>query len=68
MSESHVVRSEKSQNLLLGQKLWLGQIFIAAQFFLFIDILLKLQQQILICFCKFSCNSVMIMGLLQFRT
>ena len=27
----------------------------------FIDILLKLQQQILTCFCKYSCNSVMIM-------
>jgi len=32
----------------------LGQTFFAIQFFLFIDILLKLQQQILICFCKWS--------------
>jgi len=32
----------------------LGQNFLAAQFFfLFIDTLSKLQQQILICFCKF---------------
>ena len=30
--------------------------------------LLKLQQQILICFYKFGCNSVRIMGLLRFLT
>jgi len=46
----------------------LGQTFLAAQILLFIDILLKVQQQILIYFCKFSCNSVMIMGLLRFLT
>jgi len=58
MSESQVIRSKKSQNLSLCQNLSLGQNFLAAQFFLFIDILLKLQQQIVICFSKFSCNSV----------
>jgi len=35
----------------------LGQNFLAAEFFLVINILLKLQQQILIRFCTFSCNS-----------
>jgi len=34
------------------------KLFVQRSFFLFIDILFKLQQQILICFCKFSCNSV----------
>ena len=29
-------------------------------FFLFIDILLKLKQQIVTCFCKFNCNSVIL--------
>jgi len=34
------------------------KLFLQHSFFLFIDILLKLQQHVLICFCKFSCNSV----------
>jgi len=42
---------QRSQNLSFRSK------FLAAQFFLFTDILLKLQQQILTCFCKFSWNS-----------
>jgi len=58
MREYQVIRSKKSQNLLLGENLSLGQTFLATRFFLFIEILLKLQQPILICFCKFSCNSV----------
>jgi len=62
--KSPVNRSKKSQNLSFGQTLLLGQNFLAAQVFLFIDTLLKLQQQIFICFCKFSCNSVIIVGLL----
>jgi len=37
-------------------------------FFPFIDTLLKLQQQILICFCKFSFNSVVIVSLLLLLT
>jgi len=41
MRESQVIWSKKSQNLLLGQNLSLGQIFLAAHFF-FIDTLLKL--------------------------
>jgi len=45
MSDSKVIRSKKV-NLSLGENL-------ATQLFLFIDILLKLQQQILTCFCKF---------------
>jgi len=32
------------------------------------DILLKLQQQILMCFCMFSYNSVIILGLLSLLT
>jgi len=51
MRQSKVIRSKKSQNLSLGQ------IFL---FFLVINILLKLQQHILVCFCKFSCNSAIL--------
>jgi len=61
MRESQVIKSKKSQNLSLGQN------FLAAEFFLFIDTSLKLQQQILMCFCKFSCNSVVIVGLLRLQ-
>jgi len=64
MSHSKVIRS-KSHNISLGENLSLGQNFLAAQFFLVIDILLKWQQQILICFCKFRCNSKIVMGLLR---
>jgi len=60
-SHSKVIRPKKSQNLSLGQNL------LAAEFFLIIDILLKLQQ-ILICFCKFSCNSEIVMGMLRLLT
>jgi len=63
-----VIRSKKSPDVLLGQNLSLGQNFLAAEFFLVIDILLKLQQHILICFCKFSCNSEILMGLLRLLT
>ena len=64
MRESQVIRSKKSQNLSLGENL---STFFAAQFFfLNIDILLKLQKQILICCCKFIYNSVIIVGLLRF--
>jgi len=41
----------------------LGQNFPAAQFFFFVDILLKLQKQILICFLTFSRNSNITMTL-----
>jgi len=37
--ESQVIRSKKSQNLSLGQKLSLDRTFLAAQFFFFIGIL-----------------------------
>ena len=40
----------------------LVKIFLQRSFFLFINILLKLQQLVLICFCKFSCNSVIVMS------
>jgi len=46
MSDSKVIRS-KCQNLSSCQN------FLQHRFFLFIDILLKLQQQILTYFCKF---------------
>jgi len=67
MRESQVIR-QKSKNLPLDQNLSLCQTFLAAEFFLLIDILLKLQQQMFICFYNFSCNSVIIMGLLRFLT
>ena len=56
---------QKVQNSFLGQNLSSGKMFLAAQFFLFIDILLKLQQPVLICFCNFNCNSVVIEDLLR---
>jgi len=57
MSHSKVIRSKKS-NLSLGQN------YLEAHFFL-VDILLRLQQQILIRFCKFSYNSEILTGLLR---
>jgi len=62
MNHSKVIRSKKSQNFSLGQNLSSGQNFLAAQRLFFIDILLKLQKQILICFGNFSCNSNIING------
>jgi len=48
---------KKSQNLLLDQNLSMSQTFLETQFFsLYRYILLKLQQQMLICVCKFGCN------------
>jgi len=55
MRESQVIRSNLS----------FCQIFLQQSFFSSSIVLLKLQQQILICFCKFSCNSVIIVGLLR---
>jgi len=55
MRESQVIKSKKSK------------LIIRSQFLLFIGILLKLQQQISICFCKCCCNSVIVMGMC-FRT
>jgi len=64
MSDCEVVTvGQKSQNLSLDKNLSLGQNFFAAQFFIFINILLKLQKQILIYFCKFTCNSDIIIAL-----
>jgi len=62
MGESQVIRSKKVK---IYRQV---KIFLQHNFFLFIDILLKLQQQIVIYFCKFSCNYVIIMGLLRFLT
>jgi len=62
MRESQVTRSKKVKIYR-----WV-KLFLQRCFFLFIDILLKLQQQILTCFRKFCCNSVIIMGLSRFMT
>jgi len=43
---------EKSQKLSLGQNLLSGQLLLQYSFFIFINILLKLQHNILIWFCK----------------
>jgi len=52
--ESQAIRSKKSKFINRSKcRLCLNQTFLATQFFLFINILLKLQQQVLICFCKF---------------
>ena len=53
---------KKSQDLSLGLN------FLAAKFFLVIDILLKWQQQIFICFCKFSRNFEEVVGSLRLLT
>jgi len=45
MGDSKAVKSKKNQDLSSGQN------FLPAKFFLVSDILLKLQQRILICFC-----------------
>jgi len=58
MNNPQVIMSKKVN-------LSLGQIYLAAQFF-FTNTLFKLQQQILICFCNFWGNSVIILGLLRF--
>jgi len=47
MRESQVIRSNKVK-VIIGSNFSCNTVF-----FLFIDILVKLQQQILICFCKF---------------
>jgi len=52
MSGSKVIRATESQNLSLGQNLSFA--FLQHSFFLFIDILLRLQQQMLTCLCNFS--------------
>jgi len=68
MRKSQII-SQKKSKFSIRSKFIAGSDFHAAQFsFLFIDILLKLQQQMLICFCKFSCYSVILMCLLQFLT
>jgi len=67
MRESQVIRSKKSK-IIIRSKFIVGSNFSCYSFFLFIDILLKLQQLILTCFCKFRCNSVKIIGLLRFLT
>jgi len=54
MSHSEVIRS----------KVKIYEVNFHAGFFLVIDILLKLQKQIF-CFCKFSCNSEVLTGLLR---
>jgi len=55
MCDSQDIRWKISQNLSLAKNLSFGDIYVAGNFFLFFDIFLKLQQQILIFFCKFSC-------------
>ena len=69
MKESQVIRSKKVKIYHWVKIYPLGQLFMQHSFFLnLLYILLKLQQQILICFCKFSLHSVIIMGLLRFLT
>jgi len=71
MRESQVIRSKKKSKFIIKSKfiLWSKVSFSCSTVvFFLIDILLKLQEQIMICFCKFSCNSVIIMGLLRFLT
>jgi len=60
MRESQVNRSKKSQ-FIIRSKVFSSSVF--GQFF--INTLLKLQQQIFICFYKFSYNFVIIVGLLR---
>jgi len=59
MRVSQVIRSKKS-NFIVGSNFSCSIVFY--------DLSMKVQQQILICFCKFCCNSVIIMCLVRFLT
>jgi len=48
ISDCKVIRSKKCENLSLGQNLLLDHNLLAAQFFLFINILFMLQELLLI--------------------
>jgi len=56
MSHSKVIRSNKSKFIIRSKFVARSQ-FSCSRVFLVINILLQLQQQILIRFCTFSCNS-----------
>jgi len=64
MRESQVIRSKKVQ-IYHWVNIYCWVNLSCKSFFFFIDILLKIQQQRLICFCKYTCNSVIIKGFLQ---
>ena len=59
MSQSKVIRSK----FIIRSKCIVRSKFSCRNIFFFINILCKLQKQILICFCKFSCNSYIILAL-----
>jgi len=62
MSDSKVIKSKKV-------KIYCEvKILVQHNFFLFIDILVKQQQQILIRFCKISYNSAILVDLLRLLT
>jgi len=68
MRESQVIRLKKSKYI-IRSKFTIGSNFSCSTVFsLFIDVLFELQQLILTCFCKFCCNSVIIMCVLWFLT
>jgi len=60
MRDSQVTIGQKKSKFIIKSKYIVRANLSCGTFFLFIDILLKLQQQILIHFCKSSCNSVII--------
>jgi len=54
MRESQVIRSKNKSKFIIRSKFIVrSKFFCSRVFFRIIDTLLKLQQQILICFCKF---------------
>jgi len=57
-TDSKVIRSKKTKFMVRSK-------FVGAQFFLLIDILLKLKQQMLTYCCKFSWNSDTILDFLR---
>jgi len=56
---------QKKSKFIVRSKIIVRSKFSSIKVFLLIDTLLKLQQQILICSCKFSCSSVVTVGLLR---
>jgi len=67
MIHFEVIMSKKSK-FIIRSKFIVRLKFFAAELFLVFDILLKLQQQTLRCFCSFNCNSDILMSLLRIMT
>jgi len=65
MCDSKVIRSEKVK-FFIWSKCSVGQNFLQQNFFMFVYILIEVQQQILTCFCKFRWSPEMVFDFLRF--